>query len=91
VRIPVKNITLTIINKAAKVGIFHGSHLRICLKAVMNISTAPIEIIKATANPAEYSANRVTSVDSDALEVALARILANIGPMHGAQPPPNTS
>jgi hypothetical protein len=43
----------------------------------MNISAATVEIIKATANPAEYTANRVTPVDSDALDAALARILVH--------------
>jgi hypothetical protein len=43
-----------------------------------NFSTATVEIMKGTTNPAEYAANNVTPVDSDALDAATARILANI-------------
>ena len=53
----------------------------------MNFSTAIVEIMKGTAKPAEYTANNVTPVDSDALE-AISRILASIGPIHGVQPAP---
>ena len=79
----------TIINRAALVRLIQGIHLRICLNDVMNFSTATVEIMNGTANPAEYTANSVTPVDSDALEAARARILANIGPIHGVQPAPN--
>jgi hypothetical protein len=54
----------------------------------MNFSTAIVEIIKGTANPAEYTAKSVTPVVSEALDAAMARILARIGPIHGVQPAP---